>query len=74
MKLLLAHGADASITDKDGYTPMMGAGYIGRTEVGKALLDHGLDMTAIELVKNPCVQITVIFVHSGLPSGRTLII
>eukprot|EP00658_Telonema_sp_P-2_P014217 TRINITY_DN153_c0_g1_i4.p1 TRINITY_DN153_c0_g1~~TRINITY_DN153_c0_g1_i4.p1 ORF type:complete len:409 (+),score=75.65 TRINITY_DN153_c0_g1_i4:68-1294(+) len=49
VKLLLAEGADPSITDKDGYTPMLAAGFIDRNEIGEYLIDHGLDKTAYEL-------------------------
>merc|ERR1711957_607581 len=40
---LLKHGADASIGEKDGYTPYHGAGFQGRAAVAKHLLEHGLD-------------------------------
>ena len=36
-------GADSSIPEKDGYTPMHGAGFQGRAEIAKILIDHGLD-------------------------------
>jgi len=43
VEALLAAGADVSIGEKDGYTPMHGAGFQGRAEVAKLLIAHGLD-------------------------------
>ena len=43
LKHLLKCGADASIPEKDGYTPMHGAGFQGRAGIAKMLIDHGLD-------------------------------
>ena len=34
---------DTSIPEKDGYTPMHGAGFQGRAAIAKALIAHGLD-------------------------------
>ena len=36
-------GADTTIPEKDGYTPMHGAGFQGRAEIAKILMDHGVD-------------------------------
>lgn len=36
-------GADTSIGEKDGYTPCHGAGFQGRADIMKILLDAGLD-------------------------------
>lgn len=41
--LLLERNADTSIPDKDGYTVMHAAGFQGRAEIAKMLIDHGLD-------------------------------
>ena len=35
-------GADASVAEKDGYTPMHGAGFQGRAAIASLLLKHGL--------------------------------
>merc|ERR1719217_1864078 len=43
VKFLLEKGADTTIAEKDGYTPMHGAGFQGRADVGQALIDHGLN-------------------------------
>ncbi len=43
LKALLAAGADVTIGEKDGYTPMHGAGFQGRAEVAKVLIEHGLN-------------------------------
>ena len=43
VEALLAAGADATIGEGDGYTPMHGAGFQGRGEVAKLLIVHGLD-------------------------------
>jgi ankyrin repeat protein len=44
VKLLHANGADTSIPEKDGYTPLHGAGFQGRAEIAKYLInDAGLD-------------------------------
>ena len=40
---LIALGADLTVPEKDGYTPMHGAGFQGRAEVAKLLIAHGLD-------------------------------
>lgn len=40
--LLLKAGADVTIGEKDGYSPMHGAGFQGRADIAKVLLDHGL--------------------------------
>merc|ERR1712224_926523 len=40
---LLSKGADATIGEKDGYTPFHGAGFQGRAAVAKELLKHKLD-------------------------------
>jgi ankyrin repeat protein len=39
---LLGRGADAGVPEKDGYTPMHGAGFQGRAAVARALLAHGI--------------------------------
>ena len=43
MKFLLEAKADTSIPEKDGYTPMHGAGFQGRAEIAKLLIAHGLN-------------------------------
>merc|ERR1711879_251332 len=40
---LLKKGADATIGEKDGYTPYHGSGFQGRADVAKILKKHGLD-------------------------------
>jgi ankyrin repeat protein len=42
VRLLLEHGADPNIPEKDGYTPPHGAAFQGRTEVMKVLLEFGV--------------------------------
>jgi ankyrin repeat protein len=42
VEALLELGADSTIPEKDGYTPMHGAGFQGRAGVAKALLKHGV--------------------------------
>merc|ERR1711868_173641 len=42
VKTLLEMGADTTIPEKDGYTPMHGAGFQGRAEIAKILMDHEL--------------------------------
>ena len=39
---LLERGADAGVPEKDGYTPMHGAGFQGRAAVARVLLAHGI--------------------------------
>jgi len=41
---LLKKGADASIPEKNGYTPMHGAGFQGRSEIAKILHEYGLPL------------------------------
>ena len=43
MKALIAHNADATIGEKDGYTPMHGAGFQGRATMVPLLQAYGLD-------------------------------
>ena len=43
VRLLLERGADTTISDKDGYSPMHGAAFHGNAKVVKLLIDHGLD-------------------------------
>ena len=45
VKILLAKGADTSIGEQDGYTPCHGAGFQGRAEIMKMLVQHGLPCT-----------------------------
>lgn len=42
-KTLLEMGADPTIGEKDGYTPVHGAAFQGRPKVMQILIDHGLD-------------------------------
>lgn len=46
MSLLLEHGADPNIADKDGLTPLMYAAGKGRLDLVKTLLAHGADVNA----------------------------
>jgi ankyrin repeat protein len=39
----LEKGADVTVGEKDGYTPMHGAGFQGRADIAKILIEHGLD-------------------------------
>lgn len=43
VKILLEHGADVTIGEGQGYTPMHGAGFQGRAEIAEILMDHGLN-------------------------------
>jgi hypothetical protein len=43
VRVLLDLGADASIPEKDGYTPMHGAGFQGRASIAKMLMEDGLN-------------------------------
>ncbi len=43
VEFLLKNGADTAIGEKDGYTPMHGAGFQGRADIAKLLIEHGLD-------------------------------
>ena len=36
-------GVDVTIGEKDGYTPMHGAGFQGRAEIGQLLISHGVN-------------------------------
>jgi len=44
VKFLLQRGADPTIPEKDGYTPEHGAGFQGRGEILRLLVDHGIDV------------------------------
>lgn len=41
-KALLELGADVTVEEKDGYTPLHGAGFQGRAEIARLLLQHGI--------------------------------
>ncbi|RHX98517.1 hypothetical protein DYB25_007555 [Aphanomyces astaci] len=41
--LLSSTNVDVTIGEKDGYTPLHGAGFQGRAEIAKILIAHGLD-------------------------------
>ena len=43
VRFLLDAGADTTIGEKDGYTPLHGAGFQGRATIARMLIDHGLD-------------------------------
>ena len=43
VKFLLKRGADTAVAEKDGYTPMHGAGFQGRADIAEALIAHGLN-------------------------------
>ena len=47
VEALLAAGADVSIGEKDGYTPMHGAGFQGRAKVAKLLAAAGVDVNDV---------------------------
>jgi ankyrin repeat protein len=46
---MLEHGADATVAEKDGYTPPHGAGFQGRPEVMRVLKEVG----GIDVVNSP---------------------
>ena len=39
--------ADVTIPEKDGYTPMHGAGFQGRAKIARMLIDNGIDPNSI---------------------------
>ena len=43
VSFFLEKGADVTIPEKDGYTPVHGAGFQGRADIMKILIEHGLD-------------------------------
>ncbi len=43
VKYLLDHGADPTIGEAEGYTPMHGAGYQGRADIVPLLVAHGIN-------------------------------
>ena len=45
-------GADTTVGEKDGYTPMHGAGFQGRPKIAQKLIDHGLDPNSRYSVTN----------------------
>lgn len=47
VKYLLKKGADVNVAERDGYTPMHGAGFQGRAEIAKVLIDHGVPVNDI---------------------------
>ncbi len=47
-KLLIEHGAEINIADKDGKTPLHEAAGRGKLEVAKLLIEHGADVNATD--------------------------
>ena len=47
VKKLLEMGADVTIGEKDGYTPMHGAAFQGRDKIAQLLIDHGIDPNSV---------------------------
>jgi len=45
VRILLKRGADTTVGEQDGYTPCHGAGFQGRSEIMKLLIQHGLQCT-----------------------------
>ena len=43
VRQLLSAGADTSIGEREGHTPLHGAGFQGRAAIAQLLIDHGLD-------------------------------
>ena len=84
VKYLLSKGADTSIGEKDGYTPMHGAGFQGRYEIAKVLIDHGLDprdkhSDGYEPIHRACwgreerhMQTVKVFLDAGVPFDKSL--
>ena len=52
MKLLLEHGADVSMKNKDGCTAMMYPSESGNPETIPTLLSHGADINELAPIKN----------------------
>ena len=48
LKLLLVNGADANVTDKDGYNACTFAAGFGNVTCLKLLIDHGADLNAAD--------------------------
>ena len=44
VKWCLENGADSTIGERDGYTPMHGAGFQGRVEIAEILHKHGVGL------------------------------
>lgn len=44
VKWCLENGADVTIGERDGYTPMHGAGFQGRADIAELLLKHGVGL------------------------------
>jgi ankyrin repeat protein len=44
VKFALENGADVTIGERDGYTPMHGAGFQGHAEIAELLLKHGVGL------------------------------
>ncbi|KAL7482294.1 hypothetical protein ACHAW6_007975 [Cyclotella cf. meneghiniana] len=44
VQFFLEQGADTTIGERDGYTPMHGAGFQGRAEIAEMLKNHGVPL------------------------------
>ena len=61
---LLAHGADANATNRDGRTPLMQAAEHGRGDVVSVLLAHGVDIDAVDRYGNTAIKLAERAGHS----------
>ena len=61
---LLAHGADANATNRDGRTPLMQAAEYGRGDVVSVLLAHGVDIDAVDRCGNTAIKLAERAGHS----------
>ena len=52
-KYLLKRGADVSVAEKDGYTPMHGAGFQGRAEIARVLHSYGVAVDDVHADGHP---------------------
>ena len=74
MKFLLEAKADTSIPEKDGYTPMHGAGFQGRAEIAKLLIAHGLNPSDRHKAPPGCVEMFCqkdIGLELGMSGGKS---
>jgi len=64
-RVLLEHGADTKIPDKDDWSPLLRAAGNGHVEVARVLLEHGADVKAREKTNSTALHASCAYGHSA---------
>lgn len=58
VRVLLAHGADFNLQNKDGITALMMSSYNGHTEIVELLIEHGADMHVVTSIGMTALRVS----------------